>query len=841
MPLPTLLQKGFAVPPKNATKSEKDRIKNMTGIDYLMNFLSDRIPVSLGSEPKIKPKGLGDKVLVLKSGTGSGKSTVIPPVLYEKFQERTRKNIAVTQPRVLTAKEIAEGTPENYPFMKIDVNLGFSTGSIKRLPSEKGVIYMTIGTMLSKLNNSTDEKFLKEYSFIILDEVHDRDINVDMTFYKLKKILAVYYDTPGCPFVILMSATFNPKIFLEYFNCPQSNFMEFLGSTYPIGLNFAKFDVPNYIEYAVNKAEELHVKNIDDIEEKSLFRDILIFVSGGGQIKSIIAALHLFNASILSKKFSDVLKYIDDKKNNAKLGGTSDDKHYYIAPIELTSTSFQRSGVEYQNLFSPIESIMIPIYKIDENGKLDTKNIKQWIKPTRRIIVATNIAETGVTIDTLKYCIDTGFVMSAEFNPDFGTNLLLGKNITKGMALQRKGRVGRKSPGYWYPCYTEKVFNNLLEDQFAKILTDDITTHLLNIIVTETESVLVLKEDVSLNEYTSEKNFFATNYLSSSDQYFLRHIKPLNLSSVDLFEMPAGESLIYSLEKLYGLGFIDSKYNPTILGMYSKGFSKLSVEVIKMILSGYAHGANILDLLTISAFLIAQPRNVLSKNYKPINVLNPKVSDKDYDFYYKIIIGDQFIEYVLIWEMYSAFLNNIMTGIRKKSSKGQQYVFSIASIEQWCLDHKIEYSGINTVSTIRDELIADFIRLGLNPYYNGMGLERGAYNLRNILLNNLDDGLSEIKKIKRCVLDGYKLNLLIWDDVSKKYILHYRNIPVQITRNNLITRMGDNAIQKNANFIITSEILLSSSNKNPGMYEFNASNTISIMDSLDIDLSFLLH
>jgi HrpA-like RNA helicase len=841
MVLPTLLQKGFVVPPKDATKSEKSRISNMTGNEYFMNFISDRIPVSAGGAPKIKPKGIGDKVIVIKSGTGSGKSTVLPPTLFEKFQERTHKNIAVTQPRVLTTKELAENTPSNYPFMKIDVNLGFSTGDIKRMPSGKGVIYMTVGTLLQQIKIMSDIEFIKKYSFILIDEVHERDINIDIILYKLKKLLTLYYDKPECPIIILMSATFNPKIFLDYYKCPPSNFMEFLGSTFPIAANFAKFDVPNYINYAIDLAEELHVKNISDVEENSDFRDILIFVQGSPQIKSIISALHLFNTNVLDKPFTDVLKYIDNKKSTAKLGGTSADKRYYISPIELTSPSFNKGGIEYQNLFSPIDNIMIPIYNLDEKGAINIKSIKKWVKPTRRIIVATNIAETGVTIETLKYCIDTGFVFSVEFNPDFGSKVMLGKNITKGMSIQRKGRVGRKSPGNWYACYTEKVFNNLLEDQFADILKSDITSHLMNIILSETESQLIVNEQVSLEEFKKEKNFFVTNYLSNPEFYLLRHVKSINFSALDLFEMPSSSSLIYSLEKLYSLGFIDSQYKPTVLGLYSNGFSKISIENIKMVLSGYSYGANVLDLITMAAFLIVEKRYIYNKKYKPINVLKPKVDDKDYDFYYKTIIGDQFVEYILVWELYSEFLNNMMNNIRKKANKGESYVFCINKIEEWCVENKLEYSGLVKVTKVRDELIANIISMGLNPYYNGMGLENGEYNLLSILKNNLEEGVAEIKKIKKCILDGYRLNMVIWDDTSKKYILHHRNIPVQITRNNLLSRMGDDAKQRNANFIIASEIMLSESRNNPGTYEFQTSDPISIMDTLDIDLKFLLH
>ena len=836
MGLPTLLLPGFTTPPKNATNKEKERIKGMTGSEYLMGFLSDRIQIAPGAAPKIKPKKPGDKVLVISAGTGSGKSTVIPPYLYERFNVRFRGNIAVTQPRVLNAKTIAEGTPENYSFMKLDINLGYSTGEFKRLPSEKGVIYMTIGILLAEINNKTYEEIIKKYKFIIVDEVHDRSVDVDLVLFHIKKLLEEFYDDPRCPFILLMSATFNHKIFMDYFDCPENNFMEFKGSTFPIQENFPKYDVPNYINYAVNLAEKLHIENISDIEAKSNFRDILIFVQGSNITKKVIEKLHYFNSQILSKSLSEVKNYIKNLYNLDIIGGN--DKNYYIAPIQLSTKTFNYGGTEYQNLFSPIDNIMVPLYKVNDKGGVEPNNIIKWVKPTRRIIISTNIAETGVTIETLKYCIDTGYVFSVNFNPDFGTTVMLGKNVTRGMAMQRRGRVGRKSPGNWYPCYTEKTFNDLPQDQFADILTNDITPHILNIIIKETDSQIVNKKDTSIDEYKKVK-LFKTNYISDNDEYFIRHINPLNFSSIDLFEIPAANSLIYSLEKLYGLGFIDTQYNPTVLGLYSKGFSKISAESIKMIFSGFSYGSNILDLITIASILMVGSQEILTTKYKPINFLKPKVSDVDYEFYYKTIIADQFIEYLLIWESYSDFINKLMIDIRKKALKGKSYNFQIESIEEWCEMRGINYSGIIYVTKIRNEIIAGMISLGFNPYYNGLGLEKGKYSILQIMLNNLEDGIEEIKKLKKCILNGYRFNLVVWDDTSKRYILRHRNIPIQLGRNNLLSRMGEDAVQKNANFIIISGIKLGESMKNKGMYEFMASEPISIVDSLNIDIDFI--
>lgn len=842
--LPTLLRSGYIKPnPKlKLSKSAINSIKNMRGIDYIMNFISDRVPVSSGATARKQARSIGDKVIVLKSDTGSGKSTVMPPFLYETFQDRTRKGIAVTQPRILTAIDIAENLPEHYTYLKLDDNLGYSTGDYKREPKNKGITFMTIGILLQQLKSLEDEMFMRKYSFILIDEVHERDLNVDTSIYMLKKFLEVNYADPNCPIVILMSATFDPTIFMDYFNCPQDNYIQVIGSTFPIEKNFLKFDTSNYIQCAINKAEELHITNIADIEENSEFRDIIIFVSGSVMARSILEKLHLFNAKILSKSFSQVLQYLEDKKKSEKLGGTSDDKRYYIAPIDLNSKTFHASGAEYQNMFSDINNITFPVYKLNEKGGVDLKSVSKWIKPTRRIIVATPIAETGVTVDTLKYCIDTGFVTSVQFNSDFAVKTIIAKDVTQGMATQRKGRVGRKSPGEWYPCYTEKTFNALQLDQFANILTSDVTTELLGIFIKETESMIIENESHTRSKkFIYDNNLFLTNYLTDPSYYQLTQLKQLNIASIDFLESPSANSLIYSTEKLYGLGFIDSNYNPTTLGVYANNIRKISMESRRMILAGYAHGANILDLITIVSFIEVERMWVLHRKYMPININPKKLNDKEYEFYFKVVIGDEFVDYLFIWEMYSEMLDTMMKDTKAKADKGKPYIFDVSKVEQWCLDNKLIYAGINKVALVRDEIIDDLITMGLNPYWNGLGIEKGTYSLLKMFRENLDECVGEVKKIKKCVVDGFRLNLIIWDNSTKKYILHHRNIPVQV-RAPVLSRMGDDAVQTNANFLISSNIMLRQCQNNKDMFQFEHSGSISILDAyLDIDLGFFDH
>jgi len=794
MVLPTLLKKGNIVSPKNITKHEKDQLDNTIPIDYIMNFISYRIPQRKHFIPKIESNKIGDKVLILKSATGSGKSTTIAPELYLRFFERSHKNIICTQPRVLTAIDLPRTILDitEYSSFQLEKNIGFQTGEFKRLPLEKGVIFSTIGILMNQLIIMTNEQFMKKYAFIIIDEVHDRDIYIDTTLFLLKRFLLENYKIPECPFVILMSATFDPYLFIDYFNCPESNFIEVLGSTYPIETVYPKYDVQDYISYTVDKALELHIKNTGDYD--SSIRDILIFIKGMPDGSEIIKKLETFN-----------IEQLDKNQDN------------FIVPILLTSETYRKGEKEYINIFSKIEQI-----------KIYVKNKK--IIPKRRIIVATNVAETGVTIETLKYCIDTGWVLSIEFNPELGCNAILSKNVTKSMALQRKGRVGRKSPGIWFPCYTEKIFNELPEDQPSSILTNDITSVLLSILTREVDLQLIDEPNFdSPKNLENRKNgtLFQIHSISDQKWYKLINEKKLNISALDFLESPSASTLIYSLERLYGLGFIGHDYTITLFGYLGNKFQKISIELIRMILAGYVYGANILDLITIAVCLDSK---LLDKDYKNRNPLN--LRDEELIFYNNVIFADSFIDKLFLWYEFTKELDTMNTIIIQKTKK-----ISINHMDKWCESNNINYFNMMKIINLRDEIITNMIDIGLNPYYNGLGLKRGTYNLVNILHQNLEDGIEEIKKIKMCILDGFRFNLVVWNDIIKGYELAYKRLPIIVT-SSLVKPFEEN--QKHPQQVIVSDIELSTRRSDSNIYKLMAKKSVSILDGfIDVDMKFL--
>jgi hypothetical protein len=848
MPLPTLLQAGFLKGSPGYSKSENEKLQSVVPIDFIIKFLSDKISPGQNTKPKKKPTSIGERVLVLKSSTGSGKSTVLPQYIYTSFKDNLQKNILITQPRVLNCIDIPSIIIQNTNELVLGKNIGYSTQKFKLIPKEKGVIFYTTEVVSQQiLSAETPEDFMKKVAVILVDEVHIRDLGVDRLLFLMKKLLITHYDNPNCPFLILMSATFDEKVFMEYFDVPKTNYLIVEGFAYEKKSFYPSYDIIDYKQYAVKKALQIHIDNLADVhgKEVSIYRDILIFVSTSSIGEKMMLYFLEMNCTILNQDWSNILKWKEDvldkeldslllKNNNVEGGSKSkNDERFYILPILLTKKTFEAGGLEYQNMFSSIETINLPIWTIEKGKKLDiNEKPNKFVKPSRRIIICTNIAETGVTIESAKYCIDSGFVFSTEFIPDFGTNIMLQKGCTQGMVIQRKGRVGRKSPGQWFPCFTENTFNLMEKDQFADIILSDPTDNLLSIIVNETNTKIVeelRKPIISNKEKREEYNIFQKNYITDSRWWQLESKNLLNIGAMDFLEMPSSVSIQYSIEKLHALGMIDDNYNITLFGYLGNLIRFISVESKRLLFSGFVSGASIMDLIIICAFIQTGKRNIFDKTFKMPNVLNKS----NFDFIYRILIGDELIGVILLWNEYNDWIEKKITKLFKSTAgnfKNKVGLIGPESIKKWCEEYGILYDGwINMISN-RDILIENLINIGINIYYNTNDIPSYRYNLKHILENDLDIGLKEIGKIKNAIYQGYYLNLCLWNEKKRVYILNSKNIPIQTKSEVLPNLSPENAKQtKPKNIIITNYTF--GENMTSTNFEFSCSGFISVMDN----------
>ncbi len=649
--MPTLIERGTIGLPNSATKQEKEKARTYIAKDYIVERVLDKF------EPE-HSKHWTDRVLILIAGTGSGKSVTIPPEVYMALRASMHRNVITTQPRTVSAiRTVQEDIQKWYP-LKIGKDLGYQTSAITKKPI-KGLLYATIGVLLQQLKIMETEMFMRKYGVIIIDEAHERSLETDMTMGFLKKVLVENWQDPYCPFIILMSATLELDRFTKYWGekSKTPEVINVVGKTYPIDEHFLPADAGNYMWKIVEIVKEIH-KNEEDFD--SDLRDVLIFLHSESQIDKMIEILGGLNAEFTHK----------------------------IYPAKFTSGVYKNGGKPLQLLESPISKLKI-------NG----------VAAKRKVIVATNVAETSLTIETLKYVIDSGFRTAVEFDPN-GFHTIVNKSVTQDMAKQRKGRVGRVAPGHWYPIYTEETYNEFQEAKFPDVITGELTQSLLSMIV----------RDGKYGEFA-------------------------------LMDPLPNDSLHYSLRKLYTIGaikFEGSDIVPSELGLMINRFRKVSVENIRMILAGYHYGANILDLVTISALISSD--KIKRRGYKMKEVFT-RAEDAIY-------LNDSFIDLIFLFEDFCSCVFNQ----------------GIAKAKKFCEDRFVSYEALLNIIDVRDELIEDMVGIvGFDPLYNGLQLEPSKYSLFNILRNSRDIGIDEVAKIKRCIYDGYRMNIATYNSQSGYY------------------------------------------------------------------------
>lgn len=810
MSKPTLLMAGNILPQKWMTRDQKEKLKNIPAIDWIMNYILDRTWHHT-TPPKIKITGPGSKVSIFRSGTGTGKSTVIPPYLYEIFYEKEKiyRNIICTEPTITTAVDMPYQVIPYNPNLKLGENIGYQTGTLIRKPV-RGIVYATVGILLQQLKTLDDKEFMKKYSFILLDEVHQRSIEADAALFYIRNLLERNYSDPMCPYVILMSGTLDPEKLMDFFDCPKDAFLDIKGNTFPIQDNFSKYNISHYVSYVIDLIEKIHIDNINDIINNEEYRDILVFVQGMQQIIEISDGITKLNNEIFAKGLEFSQKHVIERQ--AHKGGI-EKKTYYLCPIIVTSENMQKGNEDYKNIYSDIQNINIIV------------NSKK-VKASRKVLIATNAIETGMTIDSLKYCIDTGYLFESQFNPNYGINMLLSKNISQSSSIQRRGRVGRKHPGQFFACYTKETFDHMQPQPIPDILKSDITTTLLDIIISETETKL---EQISLREViNNDTNYFQMNKFDNY-WYKLYHRKEFDITGVSLMQVPSVDTIRYSMEKMRVLGFIDASFNVTLLGWFASKLRKISLEQARMLFAGYQYGARVLDLITIICF--SQLSHKLFKSKKEQIYFNP-FNAKNKELYHNFLIMDDFIEYIFIWDKLMDYLDVV-----RKNVVANKKINYIEDLTKWCDSNNLNIRVLMLIIKNRDELIMNCINAGINPFYNGYGIEDTKYNLSSILVKNLSEGMDEVTKIKKCLYEGYRLNIYLWNNVSKTYISHINKNPIKLSNsitNGIKTDDSWDCPQK----IIVGNVVLRQNPKDITMYEFTG-NEVSVLDGfVDIDLSF---
>ena len=358
------------------------------------------------------------QVILLSSGTGSGKTVLVPKFLLKYIiNNNINGMIGITNPKIITTSSNAE-----YSADTLDVKLGEEVGykykgsPLNSASDKTKLLYLTDGLLSAQISS---DKYLENYAGVIIDEAHERNLNVDILLKLLKEIVLHRKDFK----LIIMSATINAEVFKNYFNIDNIKY----GEIYISG-------EPNYpiIQHWENKSINLN-----------------------NYIEPIIETC---NKILKSKNPQDIIVFIP-KINDAIKGCKALSKIENVFCIEM----FGKMSNENKELATNKD-----LYK--KSGK----KIK--------IIIATNVAESSITFDGLVYVVDTGLELKKEYDPKYNMSVIKIDYISQSQIKQRIGRAGRTSPGEAYHLYTKELFDKLLIYPKPKILTMDLTDTMLSLI-----------------------------------------------------------------------------------------------------------------------------------------------------------------------------------------------------------------------------------------------------------------------------------------------------------------------------------------------------------------------
>ncbi|KAK0195247.1 ATP-dependent RNA helicase Prh1 [Armillaria mellea] len=369
-------------------------------------------------------------VTVLIGETGSGKTTQVPQYILESGLAGDGL-IAVTQPRRVAATSLATrvALEQNTTVGRL---VGYSVRFDERSSPSTRIKYLTDGMIVREL---LADPLLTRYSVVIVDEAHERTLRTDLLLSHLKSIQKQRVSSPNSKGkgkeretsgnklkIVIMSATLDAEKFSKYF--AEAKILYVKGRQHPVKIYHSATDQMDYLDAALRTFFQIHMDQPPG--------DVLVFLPGQEDIESLEKSIQSLNRRLPPGR------------------------------MEVLVCSMYAAQAPGQNAkaFSPSPA------------------------NTRKCILATNIAETSITIPGVKYVIDTGKCKEKRYltgDTGGGLDTLLTRDITQSSAMQRTGRAGREGTGHCYRLYTEASFKNMPLSAEPEILRCGLTSSLLQL------------------------------------------------------------------------------------------------------------------------------------------------------------------------------------------------------------------------------------------------------------------------------------------------------------------------------------------------------------------------
>tara|TARA_B100001093_G_scaffold49935_4_gene42463 strand:+ start:3961 stop:7806 length:3846 start_codon:yes stop_codon:yes gene_type:complete len=360
----------------------------------------DALPVSRRRDD-IREALTKHQVVIVCGDTGSGKTTQLPKIALEMGRGVNGKRIGCTQPRRIAATSVARRVAE-----ELEVPLGKEVGYQIRFEdrterNSTAVKFMTDGVLLAESRHDRD---LRQYDTLIIDEAHERSLNIDFILGYLYRTLKRRKDLK----IVISSATLDAGSFSKFFG--DAPVIEVEGRTFPVE---DEYQDPLHDR---ERLSEQVARAVEELGQRDRLGDTLVFLPGEREIRDAADLLE-------GRKYADTL----------------------VLPLFA-----RQAGKEQQAVFQPMEM-------------------------RRRLILATNVAETSLTIPGIRFVVDSGIARVSRHDSGSGIQRLQIEPISKASARQRRGRCGRISEGVCVRLYSEEDFNEREEFTDPEILRSNLT------------------------------------------------------------------------------------------------------------------------------------------------------------------------------------------------------------------------------------------------------------------------------------------------------------------------------------------------------------------------------